>query len=282
MEGVKNPFYGKRHTPETRLKMSLAKKGKMPKYIPSYSGIQPSEETKDRIRMANLGRQFSLGHTKPIEERKQISQRMTGNTYVKGKKNALGHKDNEEQLMNKSEGSRKRWLLPGYKEKISKARKKTWANPEYRDKTLRKMQLALHRLPNKPESHLLNLLQSSFPDEWAYVGDGQLIVAGKNPDFANINGKKQLIELFGDYWHRGEDPQDRIDLFKKYGYNTLVIWERELSNTEIVLQRITRFTTALPTRNTARASQMLKGQRIDQGQGEDTAFERLGHQIPSQ
>ena len=39
---------------------------------------------------------------------------------------------------------------------------------------------------------------------------------------------------------------------------------------------------ALPTRNTARASQMLKGQRIDQGQGEDTAFERLGHQIPLQ
>jgi len=50
------------------------------------------------------------------------------------------------------------------------------------------------------------------------------------PDFININGQKKIIELYGDYWHRNDDPQDRIDLFAKYGYQTLIIWEHELKN----------------------------------------------------
>jgi len=46
----------------------------------------------------------------------------------------------------------------------------------------------------------------------------------------NINGQKKLIELYGDYWHKGQNPQKRINYFKKYGFKTLIIWEKEYKN----------------------------------------------------
>jgi hypothetical protein len=35
--------------------------------------------------------------------------------------------------------------------------------------------------------------------------------------------------LFGEFWHKSEDEQNRIEHYKQYGYNTLVIWDAELS-----------------------------------------------------
>jgi hypothetical protein len=89
---------------------------------------------------------------------------------------------------------------------------------------------AFHVKPNKKELFLDEILQDLFPGEYRFVGDGQFILAGKCPDFMNVNGQKKLIELFGDYWHRGENPEERIALFREYGYETLVIWEREMKD----------------------------------------------------
>ena len=49
------------------------------------------------------------------------------------------------------------------------------------------------------------------------------------------------MEFFGDYWHRGEDPQERINLFSRYGYKCLVIWEHELKQPEQVVGCIAEF-----------------------------------------
>jgi hypothetical protein len=83
--------------------------------------------------------------------------------------------------------------------------------------------------PNKKEAQLMILLNDLFPHDYKYTGDGKIIIGGKCPDFTNVNGQKKLVELFGDYWHKGEDPSDRINHFLRYGYYTLVIWERELT-----------------------------------------------------
>ena len=91
---------------------------------------------------------------------------------------------------------------------------------------------------NGQETVLDNLLNSNFPKEWKFVGDGQLIIGRKCPDFTNIGDKKALIELFGDFWHKGQDSQERIDHFKKYGYSCLVIWENELKDTESVISKV--------------------------------------------
>jgi len=95
--------------------------------------------------------------------------------------------------------------------------------------------------PNKLEMCFNEFLNSSFPNEWRYTGDGAIWINGKNPDFISI-GKKLIIEIFGDYWHRGEDPLDRMAIFKSAGYDTLVIWESEFNGNKFaVKQKIEEF-----------------------------------------
>ena len=107
--------------------------------------------------------------------------------------------------------------------------------------------------PNKPEKQLTKLLQKLFPNQWEYVGNGSfwLTSNGKhiNPDFINTGGQKKIIEMFGDYWHskkftgtsNEQHEQERIDLLANKGYQTLVIWEHELSSTEQLVQKIEAF-----------------------------------------
>jgi hypothetical protein len=93
---------------------------------------------------------------------------------------------------------------------------------------------------NKSETIVLNLLNQIFPKEWKYTGDLSLMINGKNPDFVNKNNNK-IIELYGDYWHRNDNPQDRIDIFKPFGYDTLVIRECELKDINKVIKKIIKF-----------------------------------------
>lgn len=123
------------------------------------------------------------------------------------------------------------------KQKISATHIANWKNPEY----ARRILLLRKRIPNKCEIRLNEILLKNFGKEWRYVGDGKVVINGKNPDFINVNGKKQIIELFGNYWHKGENPQNRINLFKEYGFDTLVIWENELANEKAIAKRVASF-----------------------------------------
>ncbi len=129
------------------------------------------------------------------------------------------------------------------KRKMSVAQKRLWGDPIWHKKQQTRMARG-NRLarPNKVEIKLFDLLDSIQPGDWKYVGDGSLILAGKNPDFVNVNGKKLLIELFGDHWHRHDSPKKRAAIFKPFGFRTLVIWERELENRPVLIRKINRFT----------------------------------------
>ena len=70
--------------------------------------------------------------------------------------------------------------------------------------------------PTNPEIELGKLLDQLYPNQYKYVGDGKRIIGGMCPDFIHQDGTFKVIELFGDYWHKGENPQDRIDAFIKY------------------------------------------------------------------
>lgn len=84
--------------------------------------------------------------------------------------------------------------------------------------------------PTKIEKTIEEYLGKKFPKEWKYVGNGAVWIARKNPDFININGQKKIIEVFGDYWHKGETGKDRIKHFKEYGFDTLILWEHDIKN----------------------------------------------------
>jgi hypothetical protein len=115
--------------------------------------------------------------------------------------------------------------------------KEKWQDPDF----AKMMFEAQGHLPNKPELFLTGVLNQLYPGEWKYVGDGQVFIAGKCPDFVNVNGQKKIIELFGDYWHRGQDPQDRENVFKPFGFETLVIWEHELKSFKNLRRKLFNF-----------------------------------------
>ncbi len=94
------------------------------------------------------------------------------------------------------------------------------------------------RSPNKVEIVLAALLDSLYPTDWKFVGNGAFIIGGKNPDFININGKKLIIELFGEHWHEASEVRPRSDAFAKYGYKTLILWDYELNNKENMVNKI--------------------------------------------
>ena len=99
--------------------------------------------------------------------------------------------------------------------------------------------------PNRKENQLSDLLNKLFPNEYKYVGDFSFWIESYNPDFININGKKKIIELFGDYWHNLPEykkrDKERLKTYKKYGYDVLIIWEHELNNIEKLKQKILKF-----------------------------------------
>jgi hypothetical protein len=114
-----------------------------------------------------------------------------------------------------------------------------WKDDEY----IKKLMSARHIFPNKPETFILSILDNTYPGEWKYTGDFSFMINGKNPDFVNCNGQKKIIELYGDYWHRNDNPQDRMDLFAKFGYQTLIIWESELKDETELVKKLKKFCT---------------------------------------
>ena len=119
----------------------------------------------------------------------------------------------------------------------------------------RKRLKAAIKKPNRQERKLEAILEEWFPSEWKFVGDGEVILGKLNPDFINCNGKKQIIELFG-CWYHGcplHHPNNEVSwqnteigkkvIYSRYGFKTLVIWEHELEDEEVVVDKITQFRT---------------------------------------
>ena len=128
--------------------------------------------------------------------------------------------------------------------KMSRIRRGLWQTSEYVSKQMKSRGVS----PNKPEILLNSILQELFPNQYKYVGDGQVIIAGKCPDFINESEHK-IIELFGDYWHKPEEEQQRINLFTKHGgYQTLIIWEHELKDLEKLKEKLLRYIIVYPVK----------------------------------
>lgn len=110
-----------------------------------------------------------------------------------------------------------------------------------------KMFLSRHKRPTKPEKIVMNILNKIYPNEFKYTGNGEFIIGGLCPDFVNCNGKKKIIEVFGEYWHKSradketDTEEGRKRIFSIYGYDCLVIWDNELKNLLQVTNKIKSF-----------------------------------------
>ncbi len=251
---ISKTLKGKHNSPKTEFKKgnhpsSEFKKGSIPwnkgktglcsektlkKMGKSHIGQIPwNKGTKGIMKSWNKGMKMSEDYCRTNSEA-QIKKYKKGRiVWNKGEKMGEEHYKNNCDSHNTEE----------YKKKTSKIHKEKFLNPEF----LKKLHKSLNLKPNKKEEILIELLDKILPNEYKYVGDYSFWLEGRNPDFLNVNGQKKLIELFGDYWHNlekfpnKETPEERISHFKKYGFDTLIIWEKELKNVDKLAKKIIGF-----------------------------------------
>lgn len=227
---------GRHRDPETNKKISLANKGKRAwnkgltrVQAPSLKGGRPIG-----IPPWNKGRTG-------IYSEETLSKIATGSRRWKR---------SEEHLRKLHEGCKAAGCSQEARIKIGKASKKNmkrlWKDPEYVLNQIRKRGVK----PNKSEQSLMLLFEEYLPD-FKYNGDGRLgvVLLGLVPDFVNVNGKKQVIEIFGEYFHSKQNKRlkwhqtevGRIMAYNSLGYDCLIIWSKELRNKETLMGKIASF-----------------------------------------
>lgn len=162
-----------------------------------------------------------------------------------GVKNSLGYKHTKET----KEKQINKWKKSDYRQHQAKVHsissKKMWRREGFKEKHIAKVIKASTKTYNKKERYLNLLLRKMFPNEYKYVGSGNLIINGFNPDFINCNGQKKIIELYGDYWHSRpeviERDKRRIKSYTELGYKTLIVQENELKDKENLKTKILEF-----------------------------------------
>jgi len=121
------------------------------------------------------------------------------------------------------------WWTDEFRKWQSEFMKKLFAeNPEI----IRKIRK--NEKPTAPERKLIDII-SKYNLPYKYVGDGNFTVQHLNPDFVNINGKKKLIEIFGDYYHTtlatewADTELGKIMIYNSFGFKCLVLWDHDMA-----------------------------------------------------
>ena len=234
----------------------------------NYEGTRrQSEKMKGRTKENNegirKGAEKRTGRTKEnYESIKRQAEKMIGDknpakrpeVREKISKHHQGVKFGEEHCKHLSEAQLKRFqehpISEKTKRKSSNTFKQLWQNPEFAEKMIK----SWNKKPNKLEKLIYNILQNILPNEYKINVEGEIMTLGRKiPDFVNVNGQKKVIEFNGCYYHSCpicfsdskidglKKTEERINLFKKYGYETLVIWEHELEDMEAVVNKILEF-----------------------------------------
>lgn len=148
----------------------------------------------------------------------------------------VAHKKHGRSYMGKkggTNGAKALWAKPGQLEKHRERMRKQNANGY------------MMQNPNKLEEKFWNMIGrdrlefASFKFWKTIHKKGE--ITHITPDF-RVPGTLKLVEVFGDYWHDGEDPMDRISLWESVGCECVVIWEHEIhEKPEYVVATINKF-----------------------------------------
>ena len=262
-KGLSHPFFGKHHTNESRRRMRLAVKKQLARNGGhSWNfGQRLTDEHRQNLSLAHKGKILSKEHRANIglsqigkispmkgkchsEETKKLMSQNNAKTLLGqfgDKHPAFGrhHTDEEKTKMSYANLglNRGKKLSDEHKNKIRQGVINALKSGRYSFK------------PNKVEKSFdLFFRENSLP--YKFVGDGSVWIEGMNPDFINVNGSKDVIEIFGCYWHGcpihyksngavRDDSYERIKRYAQYGFHCYVIWEHELRNID-KLQKINR------------------------------------------
>lgn len=247
-----NSMKGKCKTKEHKLKLSSSLKGnnvsdETKRKISTSNKVynnKPEVKAKKSMSMKNLWKDDNYRH-KVTESRQASWDRLDAVSRIK-------RISIIQAAVNRPESKKKHiesLIIASHNPDLIKKRKiqmkELWSNPEVKNRRIKNIRKSQFVRPNKPESSIMNIINDLLPNEYKYTGDGSMIIDGLCPDFTNCNGQKKVIELFGDYWHKGENPQVKIDRYAKFGFVCLVIWERELKDIESVKDKLSIFNNSL-------------------------------------
>lgn len=192
-----------------------------------------------------------------IEEKKSVSQiaEMFGSNFAtikrflercdipfekRAAKYWLGKHRSQETI----KGMRERRIGTKTSKETKEKMKNNWNNPEF----VKKMMKIRNVKPNKYEKWLEIILDGFAPNIFKYNGDGSqnINIGGRIPDFVRVDGKKQVIEVFGHAFHSpiyfahrkshnlkwSKTYHGTKEHYKKYGYDCFIVWDTDLKCSE--------------------------------------------------
>lgn len=127
----------------------------------------------------------------------------------------------------------KMWKDKKFREKSIRGMKNLWKNKEYKERALKAILKGSQKRPTSFEKQIIDLC-NKYHLPFKYVGNGQVIIANKNPDFIDVNGRKLLIETYCKYWKDRKCggwlnyEKERYKVFAEYGFKTLFLNEDDL------------------------------------------------------
>jgi len=179
--------------------------------------------------------EFKKGFKHTDEWKNMMKERMKGNTkgFKKGNKINLGRTHTEKTKEIIGEKNRGPKHTEESKEKIRRASIKRWENPEYRKKILGKIEKSSLEIKFEEICKKNNL-------PYRFVGNGDLFIERKCPDFVNCNGEKIAIEVFyrrhKEEFREGLDKwkEDRTNIFNKYGWKLHFFNETQVNEENVI------------------------------------------------
>jgi len=198
------------------------------------SEIKKMQYKEGKLSPWNLGKHHSEKTKRILEEKVYSKKRDKTYEEIYGKERADDIKKRKNKSMKKTLSS------SDAKKLKSKRAYENFKDPKF----LKNYSNGMAKKPNKKELILIRLIQEKkFP--FRYVGNFSYWVCGKNPDFISTSKNKKIIEMFGDYWHNKPEvvkkDKDKLSVYSKEGFSTLIIWEKELNNLNNVSDKIKNF-----------------------------------------
>lgn len=264
----KHPMEGREHSKESKEKMSKAKIGKstwlkgltketderVAKFSERMKGIsKPREQVEKMIaskKGKRMGKESSFYGRHHTEKNKRLfSEQKKGKNHPNyGKPRPQSVKD---KISKAGKGIKKPPLTESHKNAIREANIREWSDPEKRDKRRRNIMKSLAKSPTKPESKFIEIVKKyNLPFKYNSK-DVDIIIGGRVPDFYNCNGKKQVIEIFGEVYHDPDkayfevDPkrtkEGTIKHYKELSFCCLVIWEKEFQEEDTIVEKVKQF-----------------------------------------
>lgn len=242
---------GKHLTEEHRKNLSLSHKSQ----IPWCKGKKLTEEHRKKLSESHKGIPSAMkGKRLPEGWRKHLSESHKGYKYPpdregywQNKKFSKSHRENiskgtkgnlkcgwnrgltkytDERMAKVAESFRDKHFSPGTEFKKGHNKGVKYSDERIKNSLRR-------RIPTSLENRFQNIINKhSLP--YKYVGNGTFIIAGYNPDFINVDGKKIAVEVYSRYYKNRNNKsidqwkEDRQKRFKKYGWTIIFFDESQV------------------------------------------------------